>query len=96
MVESKEVVALDLARKIAIFNSEVVFYVKNSLFLMDAYSSKRLESLHEKYKLLVLNSFPKTDVGLIMANHSNNHNHDLTKLDVDLIKEMLLEGCADG
>lgn len=91
MVIPKHVEALDLARKIAIYNAEAIFYIKNSLKLMDGPISKRLENMNEKYRILIQSSFPSVDYSLILANHDNNHNHNLTKLDVDLIKDVLLE-----
>jgi len=88
----KEVEALDLARKIAMFNSEVIYYVKNSLYEMNQSIEKNLNEEVEKFTVLIKTKFPHTDVSLIIANTKNNHNHDLTKLDVGVIKEMLLEG----
>lgn len=87
-----EVEALNMARRIAMFNSEAIYYVKNSLMLNTPSIQKRLDNAHEKFTILIKDSFPNAHINTLIANTTNNHNHDLLKLDVELIKESLLEG----
>lgn len=83
--------ALILARKIALYNSEVIHYVKNSLKLITPIIQKTLDDNQEKLIIMTKDAFPKVEIGLIIANSNNNLNHDLTKLDIDLIYQMLVE-----
>jgi len=87
----KEEKALLLARKIAIHNSEIIYNVKNSLILMTESLQKSMVEDHEKLTIIINNDYPKIDPGLLLANTKNNHNHDLLKVDVELIKDMLME-----
>ena len=87
----KEVEALDLARKIAIFNSEVIYNIKNSLMIMTPAIEKRMKDESEKFRIIIQTKYPKADYELLLATTTNNSNHDLMKIDIDLIKEMLLE-----
>lgn len=89
-IEEEE--ALIIARKIAMFNSETIHFVKNSLIKLTSSIQKRLNENREKFFIIVRTNYPKTDPDLIIANTTNNENHDLTKLDVGLIQDMLLEG----
>jgi len=86
-----EVEALDLARKVAFYNSEAIYFVKNSLMQITPEIQKRLNNDYEKYTILIKDMFPKTDVNLVLADPIKNNNHDLTKLDVDLIFESFME-----
>jgi len=83
--------ALVLARKIAMFNSESIYYVKNSLLLITATIQSSLDDNKEKFRIIIKSNYPSIDTSLIIANTNNNHNHDLTKLDIDLIQQMLIE-----
>lgn len=88
----REVEALNLARNIAMFNSEAIHYVKNSLYEMTPAIEKRLNEEAEKHRVTIQSKFPNTDHTLLIANTTNNKNHNLMKLDVELIKDTLLEG----
>lgn len=83
--------ALVLARKIGLFNSEAIYYVKNSLTLNTAIIQKQNDDKREKLIIMIKNSHPKVDVDLILANTHNNNNHNLTKIDIDLILDVLVE-----
>jgi len=87
----KEEEALTLARKIAMFNSEVIYFVKNSLMKMTPTIQKSLDEKKEKFTIIIKSNYPNVNYDLILANTTNNNNHDLTKLDVGLICDMLLE-----
>ena len=87
----KNVEALTLARKICMFNSEVIFFVKNSLMMMTQIIQNDLKANHEKFTILIKSNFPKARYDLLLANWNNNENHDLLKLDVELVYDMLLE-----
>lgn len=84
--------ALNMARRIAMFNSEAIYYVKNSLMVNTPQIQKKLDIEHEKFVMLVRDSYKDVKINTILANTTNNHNHDLLKLDVDLILQTLLEG----
>ena len=84
--------ALVIARQVAIFNGEVVHYVKNSLFQMTPKKQKDLDDARERFYVTIKTKFPNTEPDLLLANTKNNHNHDITKIDVELIKDMLIEG----
>lgn len=84
--------ALHLARRIALFNSKVIYYVKNSMFLITEELIKTQKSNHEKFKIIIKTNYPSADPEILLADPIKNHNHDLTKLDIELIQEMLLEG----
>jgi hypothetical protein len=86
-----EVEALTLARKIAIFNSEVIYNIKNSLMLMTSTLEKEMNGGREKFRIIIQARYPKADAERLLATTINNQNHDLLKIDVELIKEMLLE-----
>jgi len=83
--------ALVLARRIAMFNGEAIHYVKNSLLKMTASILKKLRDRREKFIILIKTNFPKANPELILATVQNNKNHDLLKLDVDLIYDVLVE-----
>ena len=87
----KEVEALDLARKIAMFNSEVIYNIKNSLMIMTPALEKTMKDEREKYRIIIQTKYPNVDYDLLLATTTNNQNHDLMKIDVELIKDMLLE-----
>ncbi len=87
----KEEEALTLARKIAMFNSEAIHFVKNSLMKITPIIQKRLDENREKFFIIIKSNYSNVDPLLILANTNNNLNHDLTKLDIELIKDMLLE-----
>jgi len=87
----KEEEALTLARKIAMFNTEAIHFVKNSLMKITPMIQKRLDEQREKFFIIIKTNYPNVEPTLILSNSTNNLNHDLTKLDVELIKEMLLE-----
>lgn len=84
--------ALNMARRIAMFNSEVIYYVKNSLMVNTPQIQKKLDIEYEKFVMLVRDNYKDVKINTIIANTTNNHNHDLLKLDVDLILQTLLEG----
>jgi hypothetical protein len=86
-----EAEALTLARKIAIFNGEVTYYVKNELMLGSPELTKKHAQDREKLFIIIRTNYPKVNVDLILSNSENNKNHNLTKLDVSLIYDMLLE-----
>jgi len=88
----KDAEALSLARRIALFNSEAIYYVKNSLLVRDEKVQKYLENEHEKFEILINSNSPKTITSNILAGVKNNQNHNIIKIDVDLIKEALLDG----
>jgi hypothetical protein len=88
----EEVEALDLARKIAIFNSEVIYNIKNSLMLMTTALEKKMVDDKEKFRIMIKTKYPNADAEILLATTTNNQNHDLLKIDVELIKEMLLDG----
>ncbi len=85
---------LYMARKIALFNSEVIFFVKNSLTYLTEKKLRDLLNEKEKIEVLIKNSY-NADTNLIVANVENNDNHDLTKIDVELIQEVLKEGVRE-
>lgn len=80
-----------LARKIVLFNCLVIYYVKNSLKLMTEDLAKELAIKHEKFDMMIKSSYPNVDTEQLLATTKNNDNHDLTKIDEDLIAQMLLE-----
>lgn len=82
---------LNLARRIAMFNSEIIFNIKHGLIRLTEETIKKQKESHEKFSIIIKNSYPKCEVSLILANPHNNENHDITKLDVDLIQQMLKE-----
>ena len=88
--------ALNMARRIAMFNSEVIYYVKNSLMVNTPQIQKKLDIEHEKFVMMVRDNYKDVKINTIIANTTNNHNHDLLKLDVDLILQTLLEGDEDA
>ena len=83
--------ALDLARKIVLFNSEVIFYIKNSLLLMTPALEKSFSEEYDKFSIIIKSNYPNVNHELLLASTTNNSNHDLLKIDVDLIVDMLLE-----
>ena len=87
----KEEEALNLARKSAIFNSEVIYNIKNSLMLMTNSLQKQMKDDREKFKIIVKTKYPHVEPDMILATTTNNNNHDLTKIDVGLITDMFLE-----
>jgi hypothetical protein len=90
-LELKKVEALNLARKIAIFNSEVIYYVKHSLLLMSEEILKNLNNEREKFFIIIKSNYNNVDPDLLLATTKNNKNHDLLKIDVDLIYDILME-----
>lgn len=84
--------AVVLARRIALFNSEAIHYVKNSLLKKTEQIQKKLDEDYEKFKILINSNSPKTIVSNVLANTKNNENHNIVKLDIDLIRETLEEG----
>lgn len=87
----KEVEALNLARKIAMFNGEIVYYVKNSLKLMTPTLQKWLEEESEKYRTMIKSKFPDANPDILIATVRNNRNHDVMKLEPDMIKDELMK-----
>lgn len=79
------------ARQIALFNAEIIFYNKNKLMLIDEKFISDFKIRSEKMFFIIKNSYPKADPDLLIANVDNKLNHDLTKLDVDLIEDALIE-----
>jgi hypothetical protein len=86
-----EAETLTMARKIALYNIKAIHYIKNRLLEMTPLVQKQLKNEQEKMEILLKNSFPNISVSLLIANSQNSDNHDLTKLDVELINDMLLE-----
>jgi hypothetical protein len=82
---------LHMARRIGLYNSEAIYFVKNNLMLMTAGIQKKLETDYEKFNILLKSKYKNIDVGLILANPTNNDNHNLTKQDIDLIHDFLVE-----
>jgi len=89
--KKREYEMLCLARMIAMLNSEFIYFMKNKLLNLDNLKLKELKSKHEKMTLRIQSECPNAKVSLILANPDNNKNHDLTKIDVDLIKNELIE-----
>lgn len=81
-----------LARRIVLFNSQTIYNIKNSLMIMTEEMLKEQKINHEKFSVLIKNNSPGTDTDLIVANPEKNINHDMLKLDVDLIFDTLVEG----
>jgi len=73
------------------FNSEVIYYIKNSLLLMTPFLLKSLKDEFEKFTIIIKSKYHHVRVALVLANVENNDNHDLMKLDVDLIFDTLME-----
>ena len=48
----KEAEALTLARKIGLFNTEAIYYVKNSLMFITLPIQKHLDDEHEKFIII--------------------------------------------
>lgn len=92
---SKEELAKYHARQIALFNAEIIFYNKNKLMLIDEKFIKDFKIRGEKMFFIIKNSYPKANPDLLVANIDNKANHDLTKLDVDLIEDALLESLEE-
>lgn len=92
----KEVETLNIARRIAMFNSEAIYYVKNSLMVNTPQIQKKLDIDYEKFVMIIRDSYEDVKINTILANTDNNHNHDLLKLDVELIYDTLIEGYRDG
>lgn len=88
---TNEAEALTLARKIAMFNSEAIYFVKNSLLKITSSIQKNLDETREKFVIIIKSNYPHVNPDIILANTTNNNNHDLTKIEVELIKEILLE-----
>jgi len=84
--------SLFLARRIALYNAQTLFNIKNSLMYITEEIIKEQKIEHEKFTILVKTNWPNADPELLIANPEKNINHDLLKLDVELIQEMLLEG----
>lgn len=84
--------AIVLSRRIALFNSEVIYYIKNGLLKKTEKIQKKLDEDYEKFKILINNTSPNTKISNILANTTNNDNHNIIKLDPDLIKNYLEEG----
>ena len=87
----KEAETLTDARKIVMFNSEAIHYIKNSLLKMTPSILKKLKDDHEKFTIIIRTKYPNVRIDLILANGVNNNNHDLMKLDTDLIYETMME-----
>ena len=92
-IEQEE--ALTMARKIALYNSEAIHFVKNSLMKITPAIQKKLDETREKFFIILKTNYVNVEPLLILANSSNNNNHDLTKLDIELIAEMMLEEPSD-
>lgn len=91
-----EVEAINIARKIALYNSEAVHYVKHSLMLASTSLQKHFADEYEKFTITIRDFAPGTEPSDVLANYTNNKNHDITKFDIENIKELLLEGVRDG
>jgi len=88
----KKVQAVNLARKIALHNSEVIYYVKNKLWLISQKSLKNFSDKQEKFIIMIRDFATNTDIERILANYKDNENHNITKIDIEAITEILLEG----
>ena len=86
------VASLNHARRIAMFNSEAIYYLKNSMDLLDTLKQKELADKYEKFDIIIRTNYPAAEIILILANINNKGNHNITLLDVELIQETLLEG----
>lgn len=87
-----EVESLNLARRIAMFNGEAIYFNQNKLMLMDALKENELKEKHEKLTTIIKNNYPYTNTELILANWNDNFNHAVTLYEINLIKETLIEG----
>lgn len=83
--------AIYMARNVVIYNGDAVYYLKNSLNYLDENISRRLKEEYEKLTIRCKDMFPNIDVDTILAFPESRENHDITKLDVGIIKEFLLE-----
>lgn len=83
--------SLNIARRVAIFNSEVIFNAKNSLLMMTEQSLKNLKEKHEKFSIIIKNSYPNCIIENVLANVTNKDNHDASKYEVDLIQEEFIK-----
>jgi len=88
-VEEEE--ALLLARRIVLFNSEVIYCIKNRLMLMSQSLLNKLKIEHEKFVIIIKNNYKNVNIDHVLANVENNENHTVMKLEVDMIKDALLE-----
>lgn len=82
---------LHMARRVALYNSEAIYFVKNNLMLMSPSIQKKLETDYEKFNILLRSNYKNIDVDMILALPIKNDNHNITKLDVDLIHDFLVE-----
>lgn len=92
LVKSK---ALTLARRVAVFNSEAIFFYKNSLMKVTPTIFSFLNEQMEKFGIIIKSSYPGVDVDHVLAHVRDNENHDLLKLDVELLTELFLEAKKD-
>lgn len=95
-VHAKKVIieTLNLARRIAMYNGEAIYYLKNRLLLMDVLREKELSDKHEKLNVMIKTEYPNTNIDLILANYTNNDNHNIMLYEIDLIQDSLLEGLS--
>ena len=77
------------------FNSETIYYLKNSLMIMTPKLEKKLSEDYEKFSIIIKSNYPKAEPLLLLCNVKNKNNHDVTKVDIDLIQQMLLESITE-
>lgn len=85
-----------MARRIALYNCEAIYYVKNSLIVMSPEIMKKMSEEHEKMITILSNNWPDVRPELLVANYKDNENHDILKLDIDAITDVLLEEKNDN
>ncbi len=83
------------ARQIVLHNAEVINYLKNSIKLISEKTLKSMQIENEKMKVLMKNYYPKVNIKTIVANIDNRDNHDITKFDVELIQQTLIEALEE-
>lgn len=83
------------ARQIVLHNAEVINYLKNSIKLISEKTLKSMQIENEKMKVLMKNHYPKVNIKTIVANIDNRDNHDITKFDVELIQQTLIEALEE-
>lgn len=93
--KEQKVESLNIARRICLFNSETMHYVKNALLMMDLLKQNELKGKYDKLETIIKSNYPRAEVLFILANYTNNSNHNITMLDVNSIQDMLLEGLID-
>lgn len=90
-----EVRATHVARMIALYNAEVIYYRKRMLTHVTKKITDTLDNGFNRYCILVKNYFPKAQPDIIVANFTKPVNFDLVKVDVESIKNYLIETIKD-